>query len=201
MCGMCSRRCSERHVGCRVGAPEAAPPRARTSAAARATLAGARDGKLVLRVTDALLELPAVGARLAPVETLELGLRLLELRTRPRVVDIGREDGIVHERDRAVELDLEEAGAGRVLAHLLAGVDARRAGLQRCDERRVPGEDADLPGRAGHDDHLRLALEGRALRRDERDVEAGRRHPPPSLRPPRAAHPPARRPDTYPTCP
>src|SRR5207237_1535164 len=56
--------------------------------------------------------------------------------------------------------------------HLGAGVHARRARLQHRDERRMPCEDADLAGRPGDDQHLSLALERRALRRDERDVEA-----------------------------
>jgi hypothetical protein len=48
---------------------------------------------------------------------------------------------------------------------------ARRASLQERDERRVPGEHADLPGRAGNDQHLGVALERRTLRRDDRDRE------------------------------
>ena len=50
-------------------------------------------------------------------------------------------------------------------------MDTRGAGLQRGDERRMAGEDADLAGRAGDDQHLRLAAEGVALGRDDRDVE------------------------------
>ena len=81
-------------------------------------------------------------------------------------------DRVVDERERTVELDLEEARAGRELEHLVrAQVDARRAGLEGRDERRVPREDADLAGGARHDDHLRLAVERRAVGRDERDVE------------------------------
>ena len=44
--------------------------------------------ELVLRVPDALLELPAIGGRLAALDRLELGLRLLELLLRARVVDL-----------------------------------------------------------------------------------------------------------------
>ena len=58
------------------------------------------------------------------LDALELGLRRLELLAGARVVDLLRVDGVVDERDRAVELDLEEAGAGRELEHLVA-VDAR----------------------------------------------------------------------------
>ena len=106
------------------------------------------------------------------LDLLELGLRLLELLLRPGVVDLAHVDRVVDERDRAVELDLEEAGARRELEHLAAAeVDARRAGLERRDERRVPREDADLAGRAGHDQHLRLAVERVALGGDDRDVE------------------------------
>ena len=36
----------------------------------------------------------------------------------------------------------------------------------------VPGEHADLAGGAGHDDHLRLTLEGGTVRRHQRDGEA-----------------------------
>ena len=61
---------------------------------------------------------------------------------------------------------------GRELEHLAAAeVDARRAGLEGRDERRVPREDADLAGRAGHDQHLRLAAERVTLGGDDRDVE------------------------------
>src|SRR5207248_11085528 len=186
-CGMCSGGCRERHVQCGFRAADAAPPRTRISAAPRETLAAARDVKLVLRMADALLELPAVGARLAALDPLELGLRLLELGTRAGIVALDRAHGLVDERDRSVELDLEEAGARGVLAHLFAGVDARGAGLQRRDERRVPREDADLSGRARHDDHLRVALERRPLRRHQRDVEASSRQPPPP--PPRTLRP------------
>ena len=71
----------------------------------------ADDGELVLGVADALLELPAVGVGLAALDPLELGLRLLELRARPLLVDLRRVDGVVDERERAVLLDLEEARA------------------------------------------------------------------------------------------
>ena len=96
-----------------------------------------------------------------------------------RPVDLVREDRIVYECDRAVLLDLEEPGPGRVLIDALgADMDARRARLERRDQRRVARQHADLTGRAGHDEHLRLALERRALRRDERDLEPRTgRHP------------------------
>src|SRR5438105_8835081 len=90
-------------------------------------LPAARDGELVLRMADALLQLPAVGVGLAALDTVELGLRLLELAPGPRVVDLVRGDCVVDERERAVVLDLEEPGAGRELVHLrLRDVDARR---------------------------------------------------------------------------
>ena len=50
-------------------------------------------------------------------------------------------------------------------------MDARRARLQRRDQRRVAGEHADLAGGARDDDHLDLALERRAVRRHHRDGE------------------------------
>src|SRR5438034_8335425 len=111
---------------------------------------------------DALLDLPAVRLRLAAIDALELGLRLLQLPARALVVDLAREDGVVDQRDRPVLLDLEEAGARGVLAHAVvpaAEVDARRPGLERRDQRRVPREHADLAVRARHDQHQRLALE------------------------------------------
>ena len=125
---------------------------------------------------DPLLELPAVGGRLAALDLLQLRLRRLELLLGPRVVDLLHVDRVVDERDRAVELDLEEAGAGRELEHVLVravAVDPGRAGLERGDERRVPREHADLAGRAGHDQHLCLAAEGLAVGRDDGDVELG----------------------------
>src|SRR5262249_41026408 len=77
------------------------------------------------------------------------------------------------ERDRTVLEHLEEAGARRVLDHVraVAGEDARRAGLERRDQRRVSGEDADLADLARDDDHLDLALVQRPVRRDERELE------------------------------
>src|SRR5215207_472549 len=66
------------------------------------------DRELVLGVLDPLLELPAVGGRFAALDALELRARLFELPPRSLVVDLARVDGVVDERDRAVELDLEE---------------------------------------------------------------------------------------------
>ena len=60
--------------------------------------------ELVLGVADALLDLPAVGARLAALDRLELRLRRLELRAGAHVVDLRRIDRGVDERDRAVVL-------------------------------------------------------------------------------------------------
>ena len=128
--------------------------------------------ELVLGVDDALLELPAIRGRLARLDLLELGLRGLELCAGSRVVDLLHVHGVVDERERAIELDLEEARAGRELDDLVrAQVDPRRAGLERRDERRVSREHADLARGARHDDHLRLPVERRAVGRDERDVE------------------------------
>jgi hypothetical protein len=62
----------------------------------------AGDAELVLRVPDALLELPAVGRRLARLDAVELGLGIVELLLRAGVVDLPRSDRIVDERDRAV---------------------------------------------------------------------------------------------------
>jgi hypothetical protein len=88
-----------------------------------------------------------------------------------------RVDGVVDQRERAVLLDLEEPGPGRKLVHLAfaLNVHARRPGLEHRDQRGVPREDPDFPVRAGHDQHLDLALEDRPVGRDERDVECRHR--------------------------
>src|SRR3990172_5650149 len=132
----------------------------------------AGDFELVLGVLDPLLELPAVRLRLACFDLREFSLCRLELPTRPLVVDLLHAHRVVDERKRTIELDLEEPGAGRELENLVRiEVNARRTGLERRDERRMPREDADLTSRAGHDDHLCIPVEHRAVRRDERDVE------------------------------
>jgi hypothetical protein len=132
----------------------------------------ARDRQLVLGVLDPLLELPAVGARFSGLDLVQLGSRRLELGLRPGVVDLGDRNGVVDERERTVGLDLEEPRTGRKLEHLRpAEMNPGRAGLEGRHQRRVAREHADLPGRAGHDEHSRLTLEHRALRRHERDVE------------------------------
>src|SRR5262245_8462097 len=140
----------------------------RTRSARRTTA----DGELILGVLDALLELPAIGRRLTRLDLLELRLGSLELSACALIVDLLHADGVVHQRERAVELDLEEAGPGRELEHLVrVQVDPGRPGLQRRDERCVSCEDTDLTGSAGNDDHLRLAVERGSVGRDERDVE------------------------------
>src|SRR5439155_6807285 len=103
-----------------------------------------RDAKLVLGVPDALLELPAVGIRLAPLDPLERGLRRLELLLRTRIVDVVGLHRVVDERDGAIFEHLEETRARRELVNLAGTyVHPRRAGLQHRHERRVPREDAD----------------------------------------------------------
>src|SRR3954471_21991636 len=112
---------------------------------------------------DALLELPAVGVRLAALHTRQLGLRGLELLAGAGIVDLASLDGVVDERQRAVLLHLEEAGTGRELEHVLTravAVDPRRACVQQRDERRVPREHSELAVRARDDEHLDVALEG-----------------------------------------
>src|SRR6478736_7957285 len=91
-----------------------------------------RDAELVLGVPDPLLQLPAVGGRVAGLDPLELRLRGLELRLRAGVVDLLDVHRVVDERERAVELDLEKAGAGGELEELVAAeVHTGGAGLQR----------------------------------------------------------------------
>src|SRR5579872_1265453 len=113
-------------------------------------LRASRDVQLVLRMAQPLLDLPAVGGRLAASDRVELGLRLLELAARALVVDVGSLDRVVHQGDRPVVQHLEEARPGRELEHLAAaGVHARRSRLERGDQGCVPGEHADLAGGAG----------------------------------------------------
>src|SRR5215203_902229 len=133
-----------------------------------------RHGQLVLRMPDALLELPAVGVRLAAIEPLELGACLLELLRRAGIVDLPSLDGVVHQRERPVLLDLEEAGAGGELEDVFGGpvaVDPGRAGLQHRHQRRMARQDADLTGVTGHDQHFDLALECRPFGRHEGERE------------------------------
>ena len=123
-------------------------------------------------MADPLLELPAVGGRLAALDERELGLRLFELALRFGYIDVVGGDGIVDERDRAILEHLEEARTGReLLDQPVAGVHARRARLQECDERRVPRKDTDLTGRAGNDQQLGLTVERSAFRCHDRDRE------------------------------
>jgi len=91
--------------------------------------------------------------------------------------------GVLHRNlsieDQAAQVDLvKRSEAGMVTnpvtcspENTLAEVDAGRAGLQRRDQRRVAREDADLAVGARHDEHDRLALVRRAVRRHERDGE------------------------------
>src|SRR5919202_467202 len=76
--------------------------------------------ELVLRMPDALLELPAIGIRLPPLQAFELGLGLFELLAGAGVVDVASLDCVVDERDRPVLLDLEEPGTGGELEDVLA---------------------------------------------------------------------------------
>src|SRR5689334_20876351 len=135
-------------------------------------LGAAGDRELVLGVPEALLDLPAVGARLAAIDRFELLLGLLELRACGGLVDLVRLHSRIDERDRPVLQHLEEPGSRRVLEHLVpVEVNPRRPRLERRDQRRVPREHADLPRGARDDDHLRVTLVGGAVRRHQRDGE------------------------------
>src|SRR6476659_3383475 len=159
-------------ISARTAWSAAALPCTSGRAATRIALRAADDRELVLGVTDALLDLPAVSRGLAGLDLRELLLRGLELLLGAHLVDVVRLDGVVDERDRTILQHLEEARPGRELEHLvLRDVHPRRAGLQRRDQRRVPREDADLTGGARHDDHLGVALVGCAVRRHQRDRE------------------------------
>src|SRR5437016_5137521 len=83
---------------------------------------------------------PAIRGGLPRLDLCELGLRHLELLLRPPAVDLLRLDRVVDECDRPVLRDGEEAGAGGELEHriALAEVHPRGAGLECCDERRMP---------------------------------------------------------------
>src|SRR6266511_3356918 len=111
-----------------------------------AYLATSEHAELVLGMPDALLELPAVGTRLAPLHSLELGPGLVELAPGALLVDLARVHGVVDERDRSILLHFEEARTCCELLHVLidSDVHTRRAGLEGRDQRRVPGEHADL---------------------------------------------------------
>jgi len=131
-------------------------------------------------VADALLNLPAIRRRLAPLDRLELRLSGLELTPSANVVDLPRLYRIVDERDRPIPEHLKEPRARCELEHVrpVTGVDPCRAGPERRNQRRMPGQHADLPDLAGDDDQLCLALVRRSIRGDERDVElfAGASH-------------------------
>src|SRR5579862_7518301 len=95
--------------------PRAYSPRSprsgRDQVAAVRSAAAAADRELVLGVADALLELPRIRGRLAALDLLELGLRLLELPLGTLGVDLGGRDGVVDERDRTILEHLEEPRA------------------------------------------------------------------------------------------
>src|SRR6266480_1576005 len=133
-----------------------------------------RGGKLVLGRLDPLLELPAVGFRLAALDAFELRLRLLELLLGGRRIDLADVDRRVDKRESAVLLDREEAGTGGELLHFLrlpVRVHAGRAGLEEGNQRGVPREHADLSGCARNDNHLGLVVEDRPIGRRQRERE------------------------------
>src|SRR6266516_5095531 len=72
-------------------------------------LCRAGDLELILGVRNPLLELPAIGVRLAALHLLQLCACLFELAFCPFAVDLLGGDGVVHERDCPVLLHLEEA--------------------------------------------------------------------------------------------
>src|SRR5207244_11266923 len=76
------------------------------------------DAELVLRVPDALLELPAVGRRVSGLQLLELGAGVVELLLRARIVDVVGLHRVVDKGDRAILEHLEETGAGCELLDL-----------------------------------------------------------------------------------
>ena len=133
--------------------------------------------ELVLGVPDALLELPAVAGARQPASSFSSSAFAASSCAVARSSSISFTlTASSTSASAGVGLDLEEPGPGRELEHLVAAeVDARRAGLQRRDERRVTGEHADLAGLAGHDQHLGLAFVDGAVGRDDRDVELGMR--------------------------
>ena len=67
----------------RVGSSSAEGRAGSSSAEGRAGSGSSSDGELVLGVADPLLDLPAVGGRIAALDRLELRLRLLELLAAP----------------------------------------------------------------------------------------------------------------------
>src|SRR5215471_13539329 len=94
-------------------------------------------------MTDALLELPPVGRRLAALDALELGAGLVELLLRARIVDRIRSDRVVDERNGAVLEHLEEARAGRDLLDVALERRALGRHEREREERMVGHDDAD----------------------------------------------------------
>jgi hypothetical protein len=131
----------------------------------------ARDGDFVLSVTQALLSLPAIDARLARLRALDEGARLLDLPARFLDVDVLRSHGVVDENDGAILMHLEVSRPGRERLPLPARAHTDLPRLQHRDKRRVPGEHADLAAGTGDDQHLGLALENGPLRRHDGEVE------------------------------
>jgi hypothetical protein len=121
---------------------------------------------------EALLGLPAIDAFLACLGAIEERARLLDFATCLLDVDILGADGVVDEHDRAILLHLEVARPCRERVDGAARhPHADLAGLQHRHERSVTGQDADLAVGSGHDEHVRLALEGRSFGRHDREVE------------------------------
>src|SRR5919204_439113 len=81
------------------GAAPAAEPR---SGRRRPASTSPRRRQLILRGLDSLLDLPAIGLRLAAVEPLELRPRILELALCDRRIDLANVDGGVDEGERPV---------------------------------------------------------------------------------------------------
>src|ERR671931_2016898 len=135
--------------------PGRAPPSGGTGRERRPASTSPRRRQLILRGLDSLLDLPAIGLRLAAVEPLELRPRILELALCDRGIDLANVDGGVDEGERPILLDREEAGSGRELVDLFCiavRVDAGRARFQQRDQRRVAGEDPHLPPRTPDDE-------------------------------------------------
>ena len=151
--------------------PELADCRLRVRREGR--LAATGDGELVLGVPDALLDRQrsALDSPRSIASSSACAASSWPCALASSI--FGRVDGVVDERDRPVV-----AAPGRSPAPVAnSSTSAPSPGWIRVEpafsvaiERRMAGEHADLADLPGHDDHLRLALERRPVRRDERDV-------------------------------
>ena len=164
--------------------------RGRRAPRARAPSVAAGDRELVLGVADALLDLPAVGGRLA---------RARSPRARPARPRAARAPARRRSRSRSTAASTRAIARSWITwkkpgpvanwsTSARRRVDARRARLQRRDERSVPREHADLADLRRGRSIISASPSNAApsgVTSETLERLAGARHPPPT--PPRAA--------------